>query len=61
MQFYNTYEEVCRETQQTVRVEAFVEATGGFGCAVDRDAITYECSRQEECPVYKRGGCQLNK
>ena len=59
MQFMNTYTELCRATQQEITVTACVEAEGGFGCAVGQDSVTYDCSREDDCPLHKNGTCPL--
>ena len=59
MRFTSVEKKVCPDTEETVEITVFVEAEGGFGCAVGSDELSYECQRQENCPVRKQGRCHL--
>ena len=61
MQFYSTYEEFCAAAGQRVTVTSFVEAEGGYGCAVSRDTGSYDCSAENGCPGRDAGNCPLER
>ena len=59
MRFTSSEQKVCPDTERPVVITMFVEAEGGFGCAVGADEMIYECELQENCPVRKQGRCHL--
>jgi|GEM_PF-7071825 len=59
MRIVTEREEFCVETGRKVTITAFVDADGGYGCAVELDTVEYECEKQQDCSVYSAGSCRM--
>jgi len=60
MLFENDYLIRCEQIGEEVDLKTSVDASAGMGCMVNYDHIDYVCSRQYDCPFYRKEKCLLS-